>query len=198
MSRHAARAVPRTAALVALGALAVHQLRYLAAYGGGAGHELSRQGHGYLTQALPVVVALAVAALAACVLRAALSGAEADGPSARRRALPYAIAIAVVFASQETIEGALFTGHAGGLAAVFAGGGWLALPLALLCGWACALLDRGVQRLERIAGRACAPRTQRPRPDRVVGRSLRAAARLSPATPLAFGLARRPPPALAR
>lgn len=198
MSRHAARAVPRTAALVALGALAVHQLRYLAAYGAGAGHELSRQGHGYLTQALPVVVALAVAALAACVLRAALSGAEGDEPSARRRALPYALAIAVVFASQETIEGALFTGHAAGLAAVFAGGGWLALPLALLCGWACALLDRGVQRLELIAARAFAPGRPRARPDRDLGRSRRAAARLSAASPLAFGLARRPPPALAR
>jgi hypothetical protein len=198
MSRHSARAVPRTAALVALGALAVHQLRYLAAYGGNADQELSRQGHGYLTQALPVLVALAVAALAACVLRAALAGAEGDEPSARRRALPYALAIVIVFASQETIEGALFAGHAAGLAAIFAGGAWLALPLALLCGWACALLDRGVQRLERIAARAGASLTPGPRADRVLGRPRRAAARPGSSSPLAFGLARRPPPALPR
>src|SRR3954453_5619328 len=198
MSRLSARAVPRPAALVALGALAVHQLRYLAAYGGQAGHELSSQGHGYLTQALPVIVAVAVAALAACVLRAALAGAEGDEPSARRRALPYALAIVVVFASQETIEGVLFAGHAAGLAAVFAGGGWRALPLALVCGWACALLDRGVQRLERIAARACAQLTPRPRADNVLGRPRRAAARPGSASPLAFGLARRPPPAPAR
>jgi hypothetical protein len=112
--------------------------------------------------------------------------------------LPYALAIVIVFASQETIEGALFAGHAAGLAAVFAGGGWLALPLALVFGWACAVLDRGVQRLERIAARACAPVTPRPRAEGVLGRPRRAAARPGSTSPLAFGLARRPPPAPAR
>jgi hypothetical protein len=37
--------MPRSAALIALATLAVHQLRYLLAYGSGAHGELLRQGH---------------------------------------------------------------------------------------------------------------------------------------------------------
>ena len=43
----------RSAALIALAALAVHQLRYLLAYGSAAHEQLLRQGHAYLFGALP-------------------------------------------------------------------------------------------------------------------------------------------------
>ena len=45
-------------ALVPAGALAVHQLRFLLAFGGGAGTELARQGHSYLHSLVPWIVLL--------------------------------------------------------------------------------------------------------------------------------------------
>ena len=189
-------AVPRSAALIALAALGVHQLRYLLAYGGGAHEELARQGHGYLFGALPILIGFAVATIAAGLLRAALTSSPAPAlASVRCRAAVYAGAVLAVFAVQETTEGALFAGHASGLAAVLGAGGWLALPLALLFGSLCALLDGGLARIERsIAAAAGSPQTRR--------WQLRTARVTSwrgtplPSRPLAFGLARRPPPAL--
>jgi hypothetical protein len=186
--------LPRSAALIALAALAVHQLRYRLAYGSGAHEELARQGHGYLTQALPVLTGFAVAILAAGVVRAALRAPRhpAIAPP-RLRALIYAASIALAFTVQETVEGLLFAGHASGIAAIFGGGGWLALPLALLFGALCAALDGGLTKLEtRIAeANRQAPRLRAPRRHRaaVSRRATPLAAR-----PLAFGLARRPPP----
>jgi hypothetical protein len=192
----------RTAALIALGAFVVHQLRYLAGYGDAAGSELARQGHGYLTGALPILAAFLLSAVAAGLLRAAL-GRHSVPPAGRpgrrrdtvgRRAGLFAAAIIVVFCSQESLEGALSAGHPGGLGAVLAQGGWVALPLALLVGLLCALLDRGLSRLEVAItwGGATSPPGRRaadaalPRPALLVPLS---------AAPLAFGIARRPPPA---
>jgi hypothetical protein len=184
----------RSAALVALGALAVHQLRYLLAYGGAAHAELARQGHGYLTQVLPLVIGAAVAILAAGLVRAALGRgggpAVATGPA---RIALFAAAIASAFAAQESVEGLLFAGHASGFAAVFAAGGWLALPLSLLFGAVAALLDGGFARLEALVGRV-GPTVARPRAPRRSGRAVAAAALRLIFSPLAFGLARRPPP----
>jgi hypothetical protein len=185
----------RTAALIALATLGVHQLRYLFAYGSDAHAEMARQGHAYLFAALPILIAFAVAAVGAGLVRAAIGahqGRAAVAPP-RSRALLYAVSIAVAFAVQETTEGLLFAGHASGLAAVFGGGGWLALPLALAFGGVCALLDGGLARLESLVA---APRPARvlPRPPRLLRTP--AAPALPPlgSSPLAFGLARRPPP----
>ena len=51
------RALGRVA-LVPAAALAVHQLRYMLAFGGHAGAELARQGHSYLTSWVPWMVLL--------------------------------------------------------------------------------------------------------------------------------------------
>jgi hypothetical protein len=186
----------RSAALVALATLAVHQLRYLLAYRSDAHVEMARQGHAYLFAALPVLVAFAAATVGAGLLRAAVGadpGRTAIAPP-RSRALLYAFSIAAAFAVQETTEGLLFAGHASGLAAVFGGGGWIALPLALVFGLLCALLDGGLARLESLVAPAGPPAVlpRAPRRRGVV------AAQASPSltsSPLAFGLARRPPPA---
>ncbi len=203
MRRTSAASVVRTAALIAVGAFVVHQLRYLAGYGHAAGSELSRQGHGYLEAALPVLAGFLLSALAAGLLRAALGRArhlrsEAKPPGAdtlRRRAVLFTFAIAAVFCSQESLEGILCAGHPDGLAAFLSHGGWLALPLAALVGALCALLDRGIVTLERvIASRG-----------RGLGRWVPASSSAPPgrrglvplaAAPLAFGIARRPPPFL--
>ena len=189
--------LPRSAGLIALAALAVHQLRYLLAYGSGAGQVLADQGHGYLTQLAPVLIGFVLATLAAGLLRAALRRQRPAGPLGRSlpaRAALYAATIFAVFSAQELCEGALLAGHAGGLAAVLAGGGWLALPLAALTGLLAALLDGGLAALARLVAEGDRPAL--PRAPRRSG-SLRpeVAMRLTVAAPLAFGLARRPPPA---
>jgi hypothetical protein len=196
MTRARPTSIPRTGALVALGALAVHQLRYLAAYGSDTGHQLAHQGHGYLFSALPVVAGFAAAALAACVLRSAVAGM----PNRTRSAGPllYALAIVSVFSCQELMEGAFSEGHAVGLGAVFAHGGWLAVPLALVIGWTCSALDRGVRRLENLAAGARGRRVRRSRPEATVGRPHCVLTIPRIAAPLAFGIARRPPPIPAR
>lgn len=138
----------RAGALIAVGALGVHDLRYLLAYHGHASQELAVQGHAYLRLATPAIaglLVLAAAAFAARVMRAYASG---DG---ERRLLPstprlWALASALligVYSTQEWMEGLLSEGHAGGIGAPFSHGGWLALPLALLIGFLIALALRG-------------------------------------------------------
>ena len=207
MRRSSAASLARTAALIAVGAFAVHQLRYLAGYGDAAGSELSRQGHGYLAGALPILAAFLLSAVAASLLRAALgrrSGAPGECPEEPgrdtfgRRAALFAAGILVVFCVQESLEGALCAGHPGGArrrCSPTAAGS--RSPSQAWSRSLCALLDRGIvdarggDRGRRRApcpggaGRAPAPR---PRPALLVPLS---------ASPLAFGIARRPPPARA-
>jgi hypothetical protein len=185
----------RCAGLIALAELGVHQLRYQLAYGSGAHAQLASQGHAYLLPALPVLVAFAVAAIAAGLLRSAAGWARTGAALAplRSRALLYALAIAAAFAIQETVEGLLFAGHASGLGAVFGGGGWLALPLALAFGGLCALLDGGLARLEDLLATGAVAQAL-PRAPSSRGAPAAAAALPLASSPLAFGLARRPPP----
>jgi hypothetical protein len=187
--------IPRSAALIALAALAVHQLRYLLAYGPASHHELSRQGHAYLSQALPLLLGFVTAALLAGLIRAAMGTVPrrtALAP-AGLRALGYAAAIAGVFTVQETTEGLLFAGHASGTAAVLGAGGWLALPLAALFGVLCAALDGGLAKLEALIAPGASPTPRRRAPQRLGGPASRLSAPMA-SLPLAFGLARRPPP----
>ncbi len=202
MRRCSADSLARTAALIAVGAFVVHQLRYLAGYGDAAGSELSRQGHGYLAGAMPILAAFLISAVAAGLLRAALgrvsvSGRQPAGHRAdtlARRAALFTAGIVVVFCVQESLEGVLCAGHAGGVAAVLAGGGWLAFPLAPLVATLCALLDRGIETLEIAVGRERGARRQR-LPTQAERRPRQALLVPLSAAPLAFGVARRPPPA---
>jgi hypothetical protein len=204
MRRASAESQARTAALIALGAFAVHQLRFLAGYGQAAGSELAHQGHGYMQGALPVLAAFAAAAIAAGFLRAALGrsrAAERRGcPGAAdtlvRRSVCFSVAIAAIYCGQEALEGMLAAGHPGGVAAVLGSGGWLALPLAVVVGALCALLDRGVVVLERAIAVAAVVRGPARRPLDPPRPRSRGAVPLA-AAPLSFGIARRPPPALA-
>jgi hypothetical protein len=184
--------LPRTAALVALGGLIVHQLRYLGAYGGEAGRELAAQGHGYLGQLTPLVIALALAGVAGCLVRAALTGRAGRKRGPLGATAVFAGAILATFAVQETVEGFIFAGHLDGLDAVFGGGGWLAVPLALVLGFAAALLDAGLGRLESALA-ALAPARHRSRRAAVVARRPQPVF-LPRISPLALGAARRPPP----
>ncbi len=198
MSRsRSAAALARSAALLSLGALGVHQLRYLIASGAAGGEAVHRDGHAYLAVTLPVVVALATAILAAILLRGAVGWTSEGGSSrsGRRRWVLYAGALLVIFCAQELTEGAIAAGHPAGLAAIAGGGAWIAAPLALLFGAAAVLVELV---LERGATALAVATEARARP----GRRLRGRRRALPglarrplaASPLAFGLARRPPP----
>ena len=192
--------IARAASLLSLGALAVHELRYLFAYGHGAGEALARQGHGYTSELGGALVVLALAAVLATV------GAEALAPAARpageppgaafaRTAAHFAAALATIFCIQELTEGALAAGHPAGLAAVIAHGGWLFLPAAPAVGAVCALVclalrgvDRALARITRKSRRAPERAPEPAGPRSAVQR--RPLASLS----LGFGFARRPPP----
>jgi len=172
--------------------VAVHQLRYLFAFGSDAHTELLRQGHAYLFQSLPVLIGFGISAIAASLIRAVLrSPAGTTIESHRLRTLLYATSIAAVFAVQETTEGLLFAGHAAGIAAVFAAGGWLVLPLAMLFGALSAALDGGLAKLESLVARPeslChSARSRPPTPHRLASRGAAGVptARLRPRPPSA-------------
>ena len=130
------------AALVGVGSLVVHQLRFLLWYGHHSDRALSAQGHAYLMVVGPAVVAVAVLAFARYLHRLA-RGARSSVPGLGRLWLVLSAALAGIFCVQETLEGALSGGHADGLAAVAGHGGWLAAPLSVVVGLALAVALRG-------------------------------------------------------
>jgi hypothetical protein len=182
----------RLAAILALGAFALHQLRYLIAFGGSSSAELARQGHGYMADALPILGVFALSALLGTLLRGRY-GARMVRASLLQRAWIFALGLLAIFVTQESLEGMIAAGHPGGIAAVLASGGWLAIPLALALGAVAAVLARALEGIEvAIAARHrthVLPRAPRVRGSARMGRSL-----ARPLSPLAFGLARRPPP----
>jgi hypothetical protein len=144
------RDTPRAAALVALGWWAVHQLRYLLAYGAGTGDALHRQGHAYLDPVAPLLGLVLALGFARLLVRATSAPA---GRSARVQRLTVlwpacAAAILALYTAQEAAEGLLAAGHPAGLAGIFGHGGWLAVPLAAAAGIAIASALRISKRLE--------------------------------------------------
>src|SRR5690349_16639041 len=165
----------RTAAVLALGAFAVHQLRYLA----GLGHGANGPEHSYLGTLLPFLVVLA-ASSAVGATAVTLTSARAAGRSAGWAFC--AAALLLIFCAQETAEGL----------APFAHGGWTAVPIAVLVGRAVSALLALFRTVER---RLALPRSRRlPRAPSVLGRPRASGGRALTREPLAFGLARRPPP----
>ena len=127
----------RAIALLGAGSAAVHQLRYAIGYGDGAPQALAAHPHGYLRALLPGLLTAAVIALAAVLIRLARGGSVDRTRHARPPLLVLwlgcAVALASVFAVQETLEGA----------GAFAGGGWIGLAVAVPVGLFVALALRG-------------------------------------------------------
>jgi hypothetical protein len=181
----------KTSALIALGAFAVHQLRYLAAYGDGAGSALGAQGHAYLLVLLPVLVVLAASSALGALAAVALAG--RPGAPARGAGWAFcAAALLVVFGIQETAEGLLSQGHPGGLAALLGHGGWIAAPIAVVVGRIVSLLLAALGSVERKLAEAGPIVT--PRAPAVIGSTRSRRTRDLACELLAFGFARRPPP----
>jgi hypothetical protein len=190
----------RAASLLSLGALAVHELRYVLAYGDRAGEALASQGHAYLSDLGGALVTLVLATVLATVLAGVLAPAARRpghaGSSFRRMTVLYGLALAAIFCAQEVTEGAVAAGHPAGLAAVIAHGGWVALPLALAAGAVCSLVCLALQGVELALAAGAPSRPARARAPALIEPHA-APARLPLASlNLAFGFARRPPPLL--
>ena len=189
-------ALARTVALLALGVLGVHWLRYVLAYGEAAGDRLHAQGHGYLSELLPGIVALSVAMIVASVALRVLTRSTARPRVASGGAtLVFSCCLLAIYAAQELSEGLLASGEDSGFAAVTAGSGWVAIPIALIVGGALSLFERLLVRGEEClvefiaASDTAGPPSQEPPRPHAPPFVLKHAHRA-----LAFGFARRPPP----
>jgi hypothetical protein len=147
------------AAVLPAAAFAVHQLRYLLAYGGGATVELQRQGHSYLDSLVPWIVlalGLAVGAFVSALGRA-MTGQRSlprFGLSLIGLWLTGSACLAAVYAVQELLEGIFVIGHPAGLAGIFGYGGWWAIPASLCVGLVMATLLHGARWvLDEVAAR---------------------------------------------
>jgi hypothetical protein len=178
----------RLASILAVGAFALHQVRYLI-----AGSSSATESHRYMTDLLPALSVLVLAAILATLIRGTEGAAPSRAPLARRVAV-FASALLAIYLSQELLEGLIAAGHPAGIAAVLAGGGWVALPLALAIGTLVALLARALEGVERAIAVVHADRPLRRHAPAVRGRARAARALSLLFEPLAFGLARRPPP----
>jgi hypothetical protein len=196
--RAAVRGLARTA-VVPAAAIAVHQLRYLLAFGPTAGVELQRQGHSYLHSVAPwiaVALAWAVGAFLSAMGRA-LDGhttVPRYGLSLLALWLVCASSLVGIYSGQELLEGLFATGHPLGLVGIFGYGGWWAIPAALCVGLVLAALLHGARwALHAVASRRApaVPATSTPggispRPDDIS---------LPRLAPLALGWCGRGPPA---
>jgi hypothetical protein len=184
----------RLVAILAVGAFALHQLRYLLAFGGSASAELAEHGHGYLADLLAPLAVLVLAASLATLVRGT-EGASTTGASLGRRIAIFAVGLFAIYGGQEALEAILTGGDPVDIATAVAGG-WVALPLALGIGALAALLLSALEAAEHAIAVAHQERPIRSRAPALRGRALPARRLSLPSVPLAFGLARRPPPPL--
>jgi hypothetical protein len=182
-------------------AFAVHQLRYMLAYGSNAGIELQRTGHSYLHSVVPWLVLLLALAVGGFLRSLGRAFAGQTSParftlSLTAMWLACSAALVAIFACQEFLEGLFATGHPAGWVGVFGYGGWWSIPAALCVGLVLATALHGARWLVREVARRRArrylvaigpvPRVTRPRDAALVRQA-----------PLVSGWSGRGPPALA-
>jgi hypothetical protein len=152
------------AALLPPAAFAVHQLRFLLAFGRDAGEQLQATGHSYLHSIVPwLVLLLGVAAgLFLWAFGRALAGrrlvsnrATADNASAFVKLwLVCSLCLLAIYSCQELLEGWFAVGHAAGFYGVFGMGGWWAIPASAGVGLVLAALFHSVHAvLDQLATR---------------------------------------------
>lgn len=141
------------------GVLGVHELRYLLAYGAHAGRALTDHGDSYVGTAnllAGVLLVLPAAALAVGVI-GARRGRAAGRPAALgpwQTWLAWTTLLIVGFCATEAVEMVFESAHPDGLAGVFGGGGWWALPAAVAVAALFTLITRGARALvRRVAAR---------------------------------------------
>jgi hypothetical protein len=145
------------AGLVPVAAFAVHQLRYLLAYGSGAGAELADTGHSYLHSVVPWIMLLVGVSVGAFLWSLGRAAAGRRSPS--RKGLSFlalwlvcAVCLLAIYCTQEFLEGLLATGHPTGIEGIFGFGGLWAIPSAVGVGLVLATILHGAQwTLEQVS-----------------------------------------------
>lgn len=183
----------RHAALVAAGALALHELRYRVGYGHEADAAVSAQGHGYLSWVAAVAVALALAVACAFALALVRRSGAGSPRGLARSWLGASSALAAIYGFQELLEGALVSGHPAGVAGLVGHGGWTAALFALALGGLIALAARGADQALGLAFES-RPHTLPPPPFPPLAARLAAAAAPPRLSLLSLNLAGRAPP----
>jgi hypothetical protein len=185
--------------LLPVGALVVHQLRYMLAYGSSASSELTDQGHSYLHSLTPWIILSVGLAAGFFLCELALfsrTGPDREGRFAISSRWLWActtVFLVGIYAGQEFLEGVFAPGHPAGFVGIFGHGGWWAIPVA-------ALVAAGIVALQRIA-RAIIAAIAKP-PGRVILRCRSSFIREPVTTvprrlsPLACAAAGRAPPGL--
>jgi hypothetical protein len=188
------------AAIFPAGVLAVHELRYLLAYGADAGHELTEHGDSYVGTA-SLLAGLLVLAPAAGLIVGVLRARRGRAAGRRSKLRPWQAWLAwtavliVGFCALEALEMLLESEHPDGFLGVFGGGGWWAVPAAVGVAALLTVVTRGARALVRRVARRHGRRpvwdaSGVPRPP---GRAVRGGRRAS-LTPLASRAAGRAPP----
>jgi hypothetical protein len=178
----------RSAAVLALAALCLHQLVYLLSFGEHSGAALESNGHAYLGIAAPVLVALALCGIAASIAAAR----RARRPSGAAAGwLAWAALLLMIFVIQEAGEDLLRTGSLDQLGTLAASSGVAAVVSAMLIGRLVALALSGLSVLDATL----VPEVRRRRAPARMPRPLAHSPLHFPRLTLAFGFARRPPPA---
>jgi len=151
-----------------------------------------RASHGYLELAVPLVAALTASAAAAAII-APLLAPQRDPRRPSRAPLSLAVALIGIFVFQELVEAVLLGGGLAGLGAALAAA-WALPPLALVLGSCSAALIAGLERTSELILELVGP-ASRPGERPAAAHRPPASELGGPAiSPLAFGLARRPPP----
>lgn len=186
------------AAMVPAAAFAVHQLRFLLAFGSAAGAELTDTGHSYLHSLVPWIVLLVGLSVGGFLwaLGRAVSGERSTSHRATSFLLLWlicAVSLVAIYSTQEFLEGLFATGHPTGLEGIFGFGGLWALPSAAAVGLVLAAIFYGARwTLDEVSRRSS--RVARPSHGRV--RYIRPRdAVLVAAGPLVSGWCDRGPPA---
>lgn len=179
----------RLAAALLPAALLLHECAYLLVA------ESAPSVHGYLGTAVPWIGAMTASLVAAALLMPLLRPRCPVTSAGVDRRAPFALAAALVgiFVVQELAEGLLLGGGAEALAGALAAA-WVVLPLALGFGMLAAAAIESMERGAVAMAGLLAPRISLgPRNAHALAPRSATPAVLSHA-PLAFGLARRPPP----
>jgi hypothetical protein len=186
------------AALMPAAAFAVHELRFVLAFGGHASVELQRTGHSYLHSVVPWVVLLIAVSVGGFLwaLGRALSG-QTSLPrytfSLTGLWFVCSAALVAIYVSQEFLEGLFAAGHPAGLAGIFGYGGWWSIPAAVCVGLVLAAVFHGARRvLNEVAKRRVPPVTGSP--GRACAMPVPRDAVLARLVPLAEGWSGRGPP----
>lgn len=138
MNRKSRRRLPLLAAragMIPVAAFAVHQLRFLLAFGSGAGAELKVTGHSYLHSVVPwivLLIGLSVGAFLRSLGRATTGrrSAARHGQTFTVLWLVCAACLLAIYCTQETLEGLFATGHPTGIEGIFGFGGLWSIPSA--------------------------------------------------------------------